>query len=103
MPPAGNAVQHARPGTSVTATLHTERRSGREWAIAAVTNEGPEIPPEVLPRLFTRFSRGPDSSGAGLGLYIAHTIATAHGGTLTGESLPGTGARFTLALPVRPA
>ncbi|HWS31616.1 MAG TPA: ATP-binding protein [Actinoplanes sp.] len=41
-----------------------------------------------------------DSPGSGLGLTIARAIVEAHHGTLTADSEgPGTGARFTIALP----
>ena len=64
-----------------------------------VADRGPGVPPEVLPRLFERFARGPDSRGLGLGLYIARRVAEAHGGALTVETAPGRGTRFRLALP----
>ena len=64
-------------------------------------DRGPGIPPDLLPRLFTRFAAGRGrEAGLGLGLYLARGIATAHGGTLAVESSPGAGARFDLALPI---
>jgi signal transduction histidine kinase len=71
----------------------------------AVTDSGPGIPLEVLPRVFERYFRvegrvsgGP--GGMGLGLAIARAIVLAHGGELTAESPRGGGARFVLRLPV---
>jgi len=73
----------------------------------AVTDSGPGIPLDVLPRVFERYFRvegrasgGP--GGMGLGLAIARAIVLAHGGQLTAESPLGTGARFVLRLPVPP-
>lgn len=73
----------------------------------AVTDSGPGIPPDVLPRVFERYFRvegrasgGP--GGMGLGLAIARAIVLAHGGELTAESPRGSGARFVLRLPVLP-
>jgi signal transduction histidine kinase len=70
----------------------------------AVTDSGPGIPLEVLPRVFERYFRvegrasgGP--GGMGLGLAIARAIVLAHGGELTAESPRGSGARFVLRLP----
>lgn len=65
-----------------------------------VQNEGPGIPPDVLPHLFERYARGQKSLGLGLGLYISQQIALAHSGQLTADSTPGQGARFTLRLPL---
>jgi signal transduction histidine kinase len=71
----------------------------------AVTDSGPGIPLNVLPRVFERYFRvegrasgGP--GGMGLGLAIARAVVLAHGGELTAESPRGTGARFVLRLPV---
>lgn len=73
----------------------------------AVTDSGPGIPLEILPRVFERYFRvegrasgGP--GGMGLGLAIARAIVLAHGGELTAESPRGSGARFVLRLPVPP-
>ncbi|GIW30146.1 MAG: two-component sensor histidine kinase [Meiothermus sp.] len=68
------------------------------WAAFAVVDRGPGIAPEVLPRLFTRFARGPEG-GTGLGLAIAKQIAEAHGGEIRVASRPGE-TRFTVFLPL---
>ncbi len=68
------------------------------WAAFAIVDRGPGIAPEVLPRLFTRFARGPEG-GTGLGLAIAKQIAEAHGGEIRVASRPGE-TRFTVFLPL---
>ena len=68
------------------------------WAAFAVVDWGPGIAPEVMPRLFTRFARGPEG-GTGLGLAIAKQIAEAHGGEIRVASRPGE-TRFTVFLPL---
>ncbi len=73
----------------------------------AVTDSGPGIPLDVLPRVFERYFRvegrvGGGPGGMGLGLAIARAIVLAHGGELTAESPRGVGARFVLRLPVPP-
>ena len=98
-----NALRYSPEGVPVRVALTTERREERPWAVISVQDAGPGIAPDVLPRLFTRFGAGPDKAGLGLGLYLAHGIAAAHGGTLTVDSTPGHGARFCLALPFAPA
>ena len=95
-----NALRYSPAGMPVTVEVRTEQRADGTWAIITVQDVGPGIAPEVLPQLFTRFSRGGDKQGLGLGLYLARGIAEAHGGTLTVDSPPGTGASFRLALPL---
>ena len=68
--------------------------------VVTVADQGPGIPPELFPRLFDRFARGPDSSGLGLGLYLAGRIVSAHGGTLSADPGPLLGARFQMKLPL---
>lgn len=78
------------------------RFSAREGNITlAVENEGPDIPPEHLPRLFDRFYRVDsarrDGDGAGLGLAIVRKIAELHDGSVDARSANGmTTFRFTL-------
>jgi signal transduction histidine kinase len=79
--------------------LTTERRKGGNVAVITVKDAGPGITPDLLPRLFTRFTSGGAKRGLGLGLYLARGIAQAHGGTLTVDSTPGKGASFRLELP----
>ena len=97
-----NAIQHAAPATSVILEIDTQQRDACQWAVLSVTNVGPPIPGELLPRLFERFAPGPGSRGLGLGLYIARGIACAHGGTLEASSATGVGTTFRLSLPLRP-
>lgn len=71
----------------------------------AVTDSGPGIPLDVLPRVFERYFRvegrvGGGPGGMGLGLAIARAIVLAHDGELTAESPRGGGARFVLRLPL---
>ena len=75
-----------------------------EWVLCSVTDNGPGIPAEELPRIFERFyqvekSRVRRGGGAGLGLAIAHEIVVGHGGHIVAESAEGLGTRFTIELP----
>jgi len=64
-----------------------------------VTDNGPGIPPAVLPRIFDPFfSTKPE--GTGLGLSVSYAIAHAHGGDLRVESEVDHGTTFTLLLPI---
>jgi two-component system sensor histidine kinase KdpD len=70
-----------------------------------VTDHGPGIPSDELPRIFDRFYRGssrPESrrEGTGMGLAISRGIVEAHGGKLWVESVAGKGASFRFTIPV---
>jgi two-component system OmpR family sensor kinase len=95
-----NAIKHSPEGAPVTVVVNTEKRDDGNWVTIAVVDRGQGISPQLMPRLFTRFAPGPNSSGLGLGLYLAQSIARAHGGTLVAESEPGKGATFCLSLPL---
>ena len=75
-----------------------------EWVEVTVSDTGPGIDPEHLPRLFDRFyhvdpARSRKTSGTGLGLAIVRSIMGLHGGTVTIQSEPGTGTTVTLRFP----
>ncbi|MEJ8281259.1 sensor histidine kinase [Pseudonocardia spirodelae] len=99
-----NARTHTPPGTSVTVALD-HPAPGR--ARLRVTDDGPGIGPDVLPRVFERFARGSegrtragnDTPSTGLGLAIVSAVVGAHHGTVGVESEPGR-TRFTVELPV---
>jgi two-component system OmpR family sensor kinase len=68
----------------------------------SVADRGPGIAPADRRLIFEKFGRvsgGGSKPGTGLGLFIARSIAQAHGGTLEVTSTPGRGATFTLRLP----
>jgi signal transduction histidine kinase len=96
-----NALQHSPAGAPVTLTLAIETRADSPWMILSVYDRGPGIPPDLLPQIFERFASGPRSTGLGLGLYLAHGIALAHGGTLTVRSAASRNTCFELALPAQ--
>jgi len=65
----------------------------------AVSDTGPGIPHEVLPRVFEPFYSG-KPNGSGLGLTIAERIVAAHGGRIEIDTAPGNGTRVTLRFPI---
>jgi signal transduction histidine kinase len=83
-----NAIRHTPSGGSVKASV----ASSNESVTITIADTGEGIPPELLPHVFERFVKGPDSTGSGLGLAIAHDIVTAHGGSLeiTNQAPKGT-------------
>jgi len=90
-----NALRHTPSGGKVTVTASVA--GGRVLIEVADTGEG--IPPDLLPHVFERFVRGPNSKGSGLGLAIAHDIVVAHGGEISARSAPGLGTVIRIALP----
>jgi signal transduction histidine kinase len=95
-----NAVKYSRDGDAVDVSARAE--NGR--VEVTVRDSGPGIPPEQQRLIFEKFGRAPVTGavkpGTGLGLFIARSIAEAHGGSLDVRSTPGRGAAFTLALPL---
>ncbi len=80
--------------------LRAFRHNDAEVAIT-VSDNGPGITAEVLPRIFDPFfTTKPVGHGSGLGLSLCHTIVSSLGGELTCETELGRGTKFTVILPV---
>ena len=94
-----NALRHTPRGGSISLDV----RATDDTAEVGVADTGVGIAAENIGRIFERFYRieGGDSDvpGSGIGLYLCRQIAQNHGGTITAESVPGRGSRFTLRLP----
>jgi two-component system NtrC family sensor kinase len=81
----------------------TTRKAGPDWLEIVISDTGPGISPEDLPRIFDPFfTTKPPGQGTGLGLSICHGIVEKLGGRLTASSKPGHGAAFTIRVPVKP-
>jgi two-component system cell cycle sensor histidine kinase/response regulator CckA len=80
-------------------TITVDRRNGS--GALTVSDNGPGIPPEIMGRIFDPFftTKGPDK-GSGLGLSICFSIVRKHNGDITVESEPGSGASFTVTMPI---
>jgi two-component system heavy metal sensor histidine kinase CusS len=96
-----NAIAHSPPGAEITVALGAVPDGGAE---VAVSNPGPGIPRELLPRVFDRFFRAdvsrPDSAkGSGLGLAIVKSIVELHGGGIEARSEPGALTTFRMLFP----
>jgi two-component system OmpR family sensor kinase len=90
-----NARTHTPPGTTVTARVWCGDVAGAgPTVVLEVEDDGPGIPPQLLPHIFERFARGDASrsrhaGSTGLGLAIVQAVVAAHGGTVGVRSEPG--------------
>lgn len=91
-----NAIAHTPRGGEV--RVQASRSDGSVEVSVADTGTG--IPAELLPRVFERFAKGPESRGSGLGLAIARDLVEAHGGQIAAENRSGGGAVLRFALPL---
>lgn len=69
------------------------------YAHFTVTDEGPGIPPPLLPQVFEPFFTT-KPKGTGLGLAIAHQILSSHGGHIFATNAPGRGAAIHFFVPL---
>ena len=97
----GNALRYTPEG----GTIRLEIRREGNVARTIVSDSGPGIAPDILPRIFEPFAQFPDDAAhvgsAGLGLYIAKEIVEAHNGRIFARSELGHGTTFTVDIPVR--
>jgi len=95
-----NALYAVRPSGKI--VVHSKRltRNAQSWISVAVEDDGPGIPPDVLPDIFEVFvSSRLDAKGTGLGLTIAEGIVHQHGGTIAASNRPTGGALLEVVLP----
>ncbi|HEY5979918.1 MAG TPA: HAMP domain-containing sensor histidine kinase [Microlunatus sp.] len=100
-----NARTHTPAGTRVEAALTT----AGDRALITVSDNGPGIAPEIVDRVFERFTRADTSrvraagaargASTGLGLAIVSAVVEAHHGTVEVQSRPGD-TRFVVSLPL---
>ncbi len=96
-----NAIKYSGDGASV----RVDVGSASGQALLEVSDNGPGIRPEDLPRIFDRFyradkSRSREMGGAGLGLAIAKVIVDSHGGSISVESALSKGTTVRVELPL---
>ena len=123
-----NAGKHTPPGSTVSVALALNANVTQAASTAgtaavqrgvvpsgprvelSITDDGPGVPPELLPELFERFTRGDTGrarevnaagKSTGLGLAIVDAVVAAHGGCITVTSRPGM-TRFAILLPLLP-
>jgi len=95
-----NALYAVPPSGKI--VVHSKRliRNAQFWISVAVEDDGPGIPPDVLPDIFEAFvSSRLDAKGTGLGLTIAEGIVHQHGGTIAASNRAAGGAQLEVTLP----
>jgi signal transduction histidine kinase len=98
-----NAVKYSPNGGTITVNVAPDEGG---WVTIGVRDEGLGIPAADLDHVFERFERGSNVAGriagSGLGLAGAKQIVEQHGGTISVESTEGSGATFSIRLPLVP-
>ena len=91
-----NALKFTKEGTVTAAAVPTNNE-----IVVTITDTGPGIDSEILPKLFTKFATK-SATGTGLGLFISKSIIEAHGGKIWGKNNnpEGKGATFGFSLPL---
>lgn len=104
----GNAIKYTPQGGTVTIAARerslTSDQGGGHWLTIEVTDTGPGIPLDRQEAVFDEFVRlenAAGTTGSGVGLAMAQSLARLMGGAITVESEPGAGSRFTLWMPLR--
>jgi signal transduction histidine kinase len=82
------------------ATITVETTGDASGVVVKITDNGPGIPPDVLPRIWDPFFTTKDvGEGTGLGLSIVYELVERHGGSIECETKVGEGTTFTVRLP----
>lgn len=82
-------------------TIHVKLYEQGFQSLISVSDEGPGIPADILPKVFEKFYRLPNSPGAGLGLglSISKNFVELNQGSIEARNNPSAGATFTIHLP----
>lgn len=97
-----NAVKFTPPGGRIGIYL----AAAADTVTVTVWDTGCGMDAETLPRIFEQFYQGETdrrADGCGLGLTLCKRIVEQHGGTISAESRPGEGSRFSVVLPAKAA
>jgi len=95
-----NALYAIRPSGKIVVQAKRLNRNAQSWITVSVEDDGPGIPPDVLPDIFEAFvSTRLDAKGTGLGLTVAEGIVHQHGGTIAASNRASGGACLEVTLP----
>jgi signal transduction histidine kinase len=96
-----NALKFTKNGTvTVNTNLNNITNNPNKEVIVTIIDTGVGIPPELMPKLFSKFVTS-SNQGTGLGLFISKGIIEAHGGRIWAENNSnGVGSSFSFSLPI---
>jgi two-component system, NtrC family, sensor histidine kinase HydH len=97
---AAEAAAASRETPRVTISGTIEDLGGKSWQRISVSDNGPGVPEQDLPKIFLPFYTT-KSEGTGLGLAVVQKVALQHGGSIEARNRTGGGAEFLLWLPLR--
>jgi two-component system OmpR family sensor kinase len=95
-----NATKHSPRGLPVQVEIEPARIQTRPAVRVTISDDGPGIAPDLLPRIFDPYVAGASSTGLGLGLYLARATLSAHGGSISMRAREPQGTRCELVLPL---
>jgi signal transduction histidine kinase len=94
-----NAINFTKGGGG-TVSINIKKKESDNSVIVSIKDTGIGIDPDIMPRLFTKFT-SKSFKGTGLGLFISKSIIEAHGGKIWAENnIDGKGATFSFSLPI---
>lgn len=101
-----NLLENALAHTPAEGNIELALTHQEENLVITISDTGPGIDEQDLPHIFERFyfsdkKRNRGSSGTGLGLAIVKEIIELHHGTIQANNLPGSGAVFTIHIPIK--
>ncbi|MFN7954418.1 MAG: ATP-binding protein [bacterium] len=97
-----NNAFHAIRGSNQSGTIRLSSSSDANDVVLEIADTGPGIPNEIRYRIFDPFfTTKPVGEGTGLGLSLSHGIVAEHEGSIDVANAPGSGAVFTIRLPIR--
>jgi signal transduction histidine kinase len=96
-----NLILNAVDAMEGNGTLTLKTGTSGDWICIEISDTGPGVPPEIVPKIFEPFFTTKEvGHGTGLGLFVSYGIIENFHGRIEIESTPGKGSTFRVLLPV---